>query len=29
MLVLIQVMAWGRPGGKTLDEPMMIKFTDA
>ena len=22
-LVLVQVMAWGRPGGKPLSEPMM------
>ena len=25
---LVQVMAWRRPGGKPLSEPMMVKFND-
>ena len=27
--VLVQIMAWGRPGDKPLSEPMLVKFTDA
>ena len=27
--VLVQIMAWRRPGDKPLSEPMMIFFTDA
>ena len=27
--VLVQVMAWSRPGGKPLPEPMVTKFADA
>ena len=26
---LVQVMAWGRTGGKQLPEPMPTQFTDA
>ena len=27
--VLVQEMAWSRPGGEKLPEPMMAKFADA
>ena len=26
---LVQIMAWRRPGDKSLSEPTMVKFTDA
>ena len=26
---LVQIMAWHRPGGKPLSEPMLVCFTDA
>ena len=26
---LVQIMAWRRPGDKTLSEPMLTHFTDA
>ena len=27
--VLVQIIAWRRPGDKQLSEPMLVKFTDA
>ena len=29
MPALVQIMAWRRPGGKPLSEPMMVWFTNA